>query len=119
MFPDRREMLYREHHHKCPLDTREISSRFRSGCFYTCRYFNDGLQDIEKIKALYDKTIIEATKFIQDMKVVCKGCKGEITGFDSDGYCEDCLCDECGSPLETETERAIGLCDDCDDCVRI
>lgn len=45
----------------------------------------------------------------------CKGCGAEIVGFDSDGYCEDCLCDNCGSPLVTENEQAMQLCEECDD----
>ncbi len=45
---------------------------------------------------------------------ICKGCGETIYGFDINGYCENCLCDECGSPLTTEDEQGIGLCEDCD-----
>ncbi len=43
----------------------------------------------------------------------CKGCGDEIAGFDVDGYCEACLCDECGTTLGTEEEQAWELCNDC------
>ena len=45
----------------------------------------------------------------------CKGCEGEITGFETDGYCEYCLCTECGNTLVTETERACTVCLECQD----
>jgi hypothetical protein len=45
----------------------------------------------------------------------CKGCKEEIVGFDTNGYCEDCLCEECGTALHSEAERAAGICDDCEE----
>lgn len=44
----------------------------------------------------------------------CKGCCGEIVGFDIDGYCEDCLCTQCGTPLTTEEERADEICEECE-----
>jgi len=44
----------------------------------------------------------------------CKGCGGDIVGFASDGYCEDCLCSECGNTLSTEDERAATMCEECD-----
>lgn len=43
----------------------------------------------------------------------CIGCGELITGFNTDGYCENCLCSECGATLETETERATTVCEDC------
>jgi len=44
---------------------------------------------------------------------ICKGCGEPICGFDVNGYCEDCLCQNCGTTLETEDERAMQLCDGC------
>lgn len=44
----------------------------------------------------------------------CKGCGEEIVGFASAGYCEDCLCPECGNTLETENERSLQICEDCE-----
>jgi hypothetical protein len=44
----------------------------------------------------------------------CKGCGDEITGFGTAGYCEDCLCPDCGNTLDTENERAAALCEDCE-----
>ena len=43
----------------------------------------------------------------------CKGCGEDIVGFATDGYCEDCLCPNCGTTLDTEEQRGQGLCDDC------
>lgn len=44
----------------------------------------------------------------------CKGCGDDIVGFASDGYCEDCLCTECGNTMSTEDERAATMCEECD-----
>jgi len=44
----------------------------------------------------------------------CKECGGEIVGFATDGYCEDCLCEDCGTPLETDNERAMAICEECE-----
>lgn len=47
------------------------------------------------------------------LKKKCKACGEDINGFDIQGYCENCICDECGTPLETENEQAACLCDEC------
>ena len=47
-------------------------------------------------------------------KDICKGCEEPIVGFDTDGYCEDCLCPQCGTTLETDNERGLGICEDCE-----
>lgn len=47
--------------------------------------------------------------------VPCKGCGAWTAGFKTNGYCEDCLCDECGTTLESEEERAMHMCFDCDE----
>ena len=46
---------------------------------------------------------------------VCKGCQEVIVGFCTHGYCEDCLCSDCGTELETDAERAAQMCADCED----
>ena len=44
----------------------------------------------------------------------CKGCGEPINGFSTNGYCENCLCPDCGNTLDTENERAQQICEDCD-----
>ena len=44
----------------------------------------------------------------------CKGCEELIVGFETEGYCEECLCYECATPLTTENERAMGICEECE-----
>lgn len=44
----------------------------------------------------------------------CKGCGELIVGFATNGYCEDCLCQECGNTLETRNERSMQICEDCE-----
>ena len=61
-FPRRRDMKYLQNLHKCPLDTREVSNEWRSGCFYTCRFFNRKLKDVDEIKRLYDELISKLLK---------------------------------------------------------
>ena len=56
-WPQRKTLKYREEHHKCPLDKRDSGYSGSSGCFYHCRFFQDGLQDITTIKKLYDQVI--------------------------------------------------------------
>ena len=46
---------------------------------------------------------------------ICESCGNEIVGFDTDGYCENCLCLKCGTQLETENERAMCMCDECEE----
>ena len=45
---------------------------------------------------------------------ICKGCRDSIVGFDTNGYCEDCCCEDCGNTMGTENERALGQCEDCE-----
>ena len=45
----------------------------------------------------------------------CKGCDEKLVGFDVNGYCQDCLCEECGTPLTSEEEQGMLLCADCYD----
>jgi len=54
-----RTMKYLKRHHKCPLDWREASMEVRSGCFYTCLFFQKKYKNIERIIALYDERIRE------------------------------------------------------------
>jgi len=58
-FPERKSLKYFQPHQKCPMDWRPASKAFRSGCFYTCRFFKKGLTDKQTIKELYDKRISE------------------------------------------------------------
>ena len=62
------------------------------------------------IKSGYEKKIDEWLK----ENSTCKGCKEEIVGFPTAGYCENCLCTECGDTLETENERAVQICEYCE-----
>ena len=45
---------------------------------------------------------------------ICEGCGQLIVGFEWSGHCEDCLCPDCGTTLDTENERALQLCEDCE-----
>jgi hypothetical protein len=44
----------------------------------------------------------------------CTGCDEDIVGFETNGYCENCLCPECGNTLETENERGVMMCEECE-----
>ncbi len=46
---------------------------------------------------------------------ICEGCGEEIVGFAVKGYCEDCICEECGETLGTEDERAVSMCRECEE----
>jgi hypothetical protein len=43
----------------------------------------------------------------------CKTCEQDIVGFDQEGYCEDCLCSECGQGLDHDYEVAAQICGYC------
>ena len=53
-------------------------------------------------------------KIVMNTDVICKGCKEPIAGFNTNGYCEDCLCQDCGTELTTENERTMGICEECE-----
>lgn len=62
-------MKYRQHHQKCPLDKRQVSTSL--GCFYSCRVFGkrrERLPSKEKIFQLIDDCI-ESIK--RRMGVMC------------------------------------------------
>lgn len=58
--------------------------------------------------------LLKESEVMADTGETCFGCGERITGFATDGYCEDCLCSECGTPLETDNERAVCICDECE-----
>lgn len=49
--------VYKQSHHKCPLDTRTEADTF-SGCFYHCRYFQGHKKKYAKLPSIKD-TIIQ------------------------------------------------------------
>jgi hypothetical protein len=57
---------------------------------------------------------IKAKREATDHDRICKGCEALIVGFETDGYCEDCLCEDCGSTLEKENERGVHRCEECE-----
>ena len=46
---------------------------------------------------------------------ICNGCNEEIVGFATNGFCEDCLCTECGSTLASADERTTRICENCEE----
>ena len=46
----------------------------------------------------------------------CRICGEEMVSEDYDGYCSACACEECGTALETENERSMGICEECEEC---
>ena len=47
--------IYRQNHHKCPLDMRDETSR--SGCFYSCAYFKAHKYKVNIKQLIKDFTI--------------------------------------------------------------
>ena len=45
----------------------------------------------------------------------CRICGEEMVSQDYGDYCADCACEECGTALETENERGMGTCEDCEE----
>ena len=63
---------------------------------------------------LWDNIGPEARKKREQARKKCKGCGQDIVGFETDGYCEDCLCPGCGNVIEDEEQRAMGMCEECE-----
>jgi hypothetical protein len=59
-WPKIKTMKHRAANHRCPLDSRVNSDL--SGCFYHCLFFQKKLKNIDKIKDLYDTTILNFGK---------------------------------------------------------
>jgi len=64
-FPERKTTKYREQWHKCPFDTRPMTSEFKSGCFYTCYLFDKqyGEHDVELMKEMIEETFWEVEEW--------------------------------------------------------
>ena len=45
----------------------------------------------------------------------CRLCKEELVSQDYGDVCDRCSCPDCGTPLETDNERGMGICTECED----
>lgn len=44
----------------------------------------------------------------------CRLCGEELVSKDHGDVCDSCSCPDCGSPLESENERGMGICEECE-----
>lgn len=67
-FPGRRDMKYRQKHHKCPFDLRgaEPAEGFSMGCFYSCYLFKNRQHDLVHMNALVDGALKKVPCFAKE-----------------------------------------------------
>jgi hypothetical protein len=49
----------------------------------------------------------------------CKQCGETLVSQDHGEYCEDCVCSECGNVLDSDNERGLGICEDCQEATEL